>query len=77
MEAGVEFSLGRDSRVRITVLDLTGRELATLVDGVQGEGHHRASWHGTVAGARAPAGMYFMRYEAGGTIQVRRFVLLK
>jgi hypothetical protein len=30
-----------------------------------------------VAGARAPAGMYFMRYEAGGTVQVRRFVLLK
>src|SRR5262245_5635440 len=76
-EAGVEFSLGRDARVRITVLDLTGREVATLVDGVQSEGRHRVSWRGTVAGARSPAGMYFMRYEAGGTVQVRRFVLLK
>lgn len=76
-EAGVEFTLGREARARITVLDLTGREVATLVDGVQGAGSHRASWRGTVAGARAPAGVYFMRYEAGGAIQVRRFVLLR
>ena len=76
-EAGVAFTVGRESRVRIVVLDLTGREVATVVDGVWSAGGHRASWNGLVAGARAPAGMYFMRYEAGGTTLVRRFVLLK
>jgi hypothetical protein len=76
-EAGVEYSVGHEARVRITVLDLAGREVAILADGVRSAGGYRASWAGTVAGGRAPAGMYFMRYEADGTTLLRRFVLLK
>jgi hypothetical protein len=76
-EAGVEYSVGHEARVRITVLDLAGREVAILADGVRSAGGYRASWTGTVAGGRAPAGMYFMRYEADGTTLLRRFVLLK
>jgi len=76
-EAGVDFTLGHEARARITVLDLTGREVATLADGIEAAGSHRVSWSGNVAGARAAAGMYFMRYEAAGTTRVRRFVLLR
>jgi hypothetical protein len=76
-EAGVDFSVGRGARVRITVLDLAGREIAVLTDGVRSPGGHRVSWSGRAAGGRAPSGMYFMRYESEGITLLRRFVLLK
>ena len=74
--AGVDFTVGRETRVRVTVVDLAGREIATLAEGVRSPGGHRAVWDGNVGPGRAPAGMYFIRCEADGTTLVRRFVML-
>ena len=70
--AGVDFSLPREARVRVTVVDLAGRVVATLAEGLEPAGRHHASW----SGSAAPAGMYFVRYEAPGRTMVRRFVRL-
>jgi hypothetical protein len=74
--AAVDFTLGHETRVRITVVDLAGREIATLAEGVRPPGGHHAVWNGSVGPGRAPAGMYFIRCEADGTTLVRRFVVL-
>ncbi len=75
--AGVEFAVGRETHVRITVVDLAGREIATLADGVHAAGRHRIGWSGTSGRGRAAAGMYFIRYEAAGSVLVRRFVMMR
>jgi hypothetical protein len=70
---GVDFSVARETRVRVTVVDLEGREVAVLADGVAPVGSHRVAWD---RAAEAPAGMYFVRYQAEGRVLVRRFALL-
>lgn len=75
--AGVGFTVGRETRVRITVVDLAGREVATLADGVRSAGSHRVVWDGYAVHGRAAAGMYFVRYEADGRALARRFVMLR
>ena len=69
----MDFSVARETRVHVSVVDLMGREVAVLADGVAPAGSHHVSWdHAAVA----PAGMYFVRYQAEGRVLVRRFALL-
>lgn len=48
--------------VRLTAYDLTGRQVATLVEGVKSAGRHIYAWHPeSLAG-----GVYLLKLEAGG-----------
>ncbi len=48
----VAYSLPRESAVRVTVRDVAGRKVRTLLDGMQPAGDHTVSWDGaTQAGA--------------------------
>jgi hypothetical protein len=70
------FALPREARVRLTVLDVQGREVLVLADGTEGAGWHSLAWRN---GDRASlgAGLYFVRLQAGGATFTRRFVLAK
>lgn len=69
-------ALPRASHVKIGVYDLSGRRVATLVDGEYGVGAYDATWHrGGVGGAGA--GVYFARMEAGGQVLKQRMVVLE
>jgi len=60
-------------KVRLSVYDLLGREVAVLVDGNQTPGEHRVTFD-----ARSLAsGIYFYRLVAGGQLLSRKLVLLK
>lgn len=39
------FALPRESRVRLRVIDLQGREVAVLANGTLPAGRHEASWN--------------------------------
>jgi len=54
-------SLPRDSKVRVSVLDLQGREVAVLADGGFPAGRHEVRWDGRAGGGKAAAGLYFIR----------------
>jgi len=57
----VEYTLPVAARVRLSVADLMGREVAVLVNGMVSEGRHVAS-----IDARSLAlnpGIYFLRYQ--------------
>lgn len=71
----VEFSLAHESSIRLDVLDLQGRRVATLVDGAHRAGRHHASWSGESDRGPVPAGVYFVRYQAAGRVSSRRIVL--
>ena len=63
--------------MRLTIVDLQGRLVATLRDGVQPAGRYQAVWSGKSVLGRAPAGMYFVRYQAAGKSTVRRLLLTR
>ena len=68
-----EFTLPRESHVRVSVIDLQGREVAVLVDGTYPAGRHAVTWE-TNAGRPAPAGVYFVRMAVGARAWMRRLV---
>jgi DNA-binding beta-propeller fold protein YncE len=75
--ARIEYAVAREARVRISVMDLQGRELVRLVDGVQTPGRHQALWTGETAHGRAPAGLYFVRYQTPASVLIRRLVIAR
>ncbi|MBD3366580.1 MAG: T9SS type A sorting domain-containing protein [Candidatus Eisenbacteria bacterium] len=64
--------------VRITVYDLSGRLVRTLVDDAMPAGTHMAVWHGRDdRGKRMSSGVYFYRIEIGDYSVERKMVMLK
>ena len=55
----LRYSLGRETRVRLAILDLAGREVAVLVEGWEAAGEHAVRWDA----ARVASGAYFSRLE--------------
>lgn len=60
------FTLAKEGKVRVRVLDPRGRTAVTVFDGRKGKGMQEVVWdgHGR-AGRPLPAGTYFLRLEAG------------
>jgi len=55
------------------VYDLTGREIARLVDGSLPSGYHRVTWEA----GNLPSGVYVYRLTAGDFIDTQHMVLMK
>jgi len=59
------------------VLDLSGRQVARVLDGIQESGAHTLSWKGTSQdGSRLSAGVYWIHLETAEGARARRIVLL-
>lgn len=69
----VRYRLPQASHVRLTLFDLMGRQVATLVDDDRAAGEHALSMDAT----RLAAGVYQYRLDANGTSLFARAVLLK
>jgi trimeric autotransporter adhesin len=64
--------------VRVTIHDLRGRQIAVLEDGARPAGTTFVTWDGSDEdGREAPAGIYFVRMELPGRVEMRRVVRLK
>jgi hypothetical protein len=59
--------------VDLSVYDVTGRYLEALVRAPQQRGPHEIQWR---AEGHRP-GVYFLRLDADGRMQMRRFVLVR
>jgi hypothetical protein len=75
--ARIAFALPVDARVRLTVLDLQGRRVATLADGELSAGRHEMKWDGRDGGRVARPGIYFVRLEVPGRNLVRTVALAR
>jgi subtilisin family serine protease len=69
----IDFSVGRETRVRLDVVDVQGRVVAILVDGVKKAGRYGVKWNG----AGAPPGLYFVRYRTAAGERDRRVALVR
>jgi len=68
----LSYELPRQERVRLTVYDVLGREIETLVDGVQPPGVHEIEFEA----GDFPPGIYFYELQAGLVRGAHRMVLL-
>ncbi|MDG1753702.1 MAG: FG-GAP-like repeat-containing protein [Rhodothermales bacterium] len=75
----IRFELPRDKAVSLTIFDVSGRIVKTLVDNQQmAEGAHEMQWDGTNdAGASVASGTYLYRLSFGNFAHTKTMVLLK
>jgi hypothetical protein len=71
----LEFSVPRESHVKVSVVDVQGREVAVLADGIYRPGRFPITWDGTREGAAARGGVYFVRYQTPAGSLIRRVVV--
>jgi hypothetical protein len=67
------FQLPVNSRVKLQVFDVNGREVATLVDGEMTVGKHAVAF----SPSHSSSGVYFYKLTAGKFSQTRKAVLMK
>lgn len=72
-EFRLSYSLNRNSKVSLTLYDVTGREVEVLVNSTRNAGEHVINWNATAQ----PSGVYFAVLNAGDARQVTKLVLMK
>ncbi len=69
----LSYTLPAAGHVTVRIVDVQGREIATLVEGRQEAGAHGVQWN-----ARGqPAGVYFCRISAGGATAAGRLIVVR
>jgi hypothetical protein len=74
----VSFSIERPGRATVEVVDVTGRSVATVLDGPVPAGAFEVTWDGRTAGGRPVAsGVYFLRVRAGDLQDSRQVLMVR
>jgi hypothetical protein len=74
----IRFTIPQREVVRLSIYDLTGREVRALVQAPYAAGEHSFIWNGrNDAGIVLPSGVYFYRMEAGEYTVTRKLMFLK
>ena len=77
-ETKVRFALPETGRVKVTVFDMTGRKVTTLVDGVREAGIHSLLWDGKDGfGKPLPSGIFVCRVKFGDRLLTRKMTLIR
>ena len=74
----LSYDLPEDAMVNITIFDMMGKVVRTLVNGQQSAGYKRLQWSATNnSGHPISAGLYIYTIQAGDFSQTRKMILLK
>jgi flagellar hook assembly protein FlgD len=74
----LRYDLPENGHVNITIYDMLGREIRTLVNSTQDVGYRSVIWDATNDyGKPVSAGVYLYQIQAGEFVQTRKMVLLK
>ena len=72
------FGLPEQMDVTLSIYDVMGRKVATLVDGTKAAGTHQVNWSGqSEAGSRLASGMYLVRFTAGDQVRTGRLTIVR
>ena len=76
--ASIGFGLASAGAVRLSVLDVAGRELRVLADGPRAAGEQSVHWDARDdAGRTVSPGLYFIRLRAAGRVAATRLVIAR
>ena len=74
----LRYDLPEDAMVSITIYDVMGRRVKSLVNTTQAAGYRSVRWDATNSfGEPVSAGMYIYMIQAGQFTQTKKMVLLK
>ena len=74
----IRYELPEAAPVQLSVHDVSGRLVRTLVDTQQKAGDHTVVWDGRDdSGGVLASGVYFVRLESSGETESRRVVLIR
>jgi len=69
----ISFTLAKSEKVKLTVYNLLGKEVAVLVNGTRNAGHQTV----TFDAKNLSSGVYFYKLEAGSSVLAKKMMLLK
>jgi len=74
----IRFSIAREARTRLTIYDVAGRRVRTLIDGVLKPDVYRVQWDGAGDhGGPAASGVYLYKLETDGFSDARKMMLVR
>ncbi len=74
----IGYSVARPSDVRLTVYDVTGRRVSSLVDGSQVPGKYQVFWRGLdESGSPVASGVYMFRLDVGDWSSTRKMLKIR
>lgn len=69
----IQYSVPETGAVRLTIYNVMGQKVETLVSETQSAGNYRVSWNA----AKMASGIYYYRFEAAGNVITRQMTLIK
>jgi 5'-nucleotidase/UDP-sugar diphosphatase len=77
-ETDISYNLPEDSHVKLTVYNLLGQTVKTLVDEYQSAGSKRVTWDGTdEQGNKVASGVFLYKLQAGTLTDTKKMILMK
>ncbi len=77
-ETVIRYQLPQDSQVKLSIYNVLGREIRTLVNANKEAGYHDATWDGRDnTGQQVASGVYLYRLRAGEFTEVKKLTLLR
>jgi photosystem II stability/assembly factor-like uncharacterized protein len=74
----IRYVLPSTQHVTLSIYNILGQEVITLVRGVQQSGQHSVIWDGRgSSGQSVASGVYLYRLEAGGSVVTNKMILMK
>jgi len=74
----IEYRIAEASKTELTIYNIQGQKIRTLVNSGQNAGQYRVEWDGlTDQGVRAASGLYFYKLQAKDFVDCRKMLLLR
>jgi hypothetical protein len=74
----IRYGLPEEAQVKVTIYNILGREVMTLVDEDKPAGYYNVSWDSrSHRGHEVSSGVYFYRIKANEFVDVKKMVLLR
>ncbi|MGD0338366.1 MAG: SMP-30/gluconolactonase/LRE family protein [Bacteroidota bacterium] len=74
----IEYGLQEAAHVNLTIYNIKGQKVETLIDGDRNAGIHKLTWNSSsVQGKEIAGGIYLLRLQAGESQKIQKLVLLK
>lgn len=73
----ISYNIAKTSNVKLTVLNIVGTEIATLVSGTQAAGNYNFIYDAPVIDNNSASNVYFYKLEVGTDMFIKKMIIIK